>query len=114
MPTPENQNEPQEPRNTSRPDTEDVVRALASIARDADEALRLTDPTSRFVGLTAVLERLEEQRAVLASHRLLALGVLRENGASYDVIARATGLHKQRIAQLAREWNRRAQLPDEG
>lgn len=98
----------------SRPGAEEVVQAMASVARDAEEALRMVDPTSRFIGLTAVLERVEAQRAALASYRLDALGVLRENGASYDVIARSTGLHKQRIAQLAREWARRSQSSDRG
>lgn len=81
---------------------------LVTLAEDAANALAVVDPTARFVALTKVLDGIEQQRALLAGVRLEALGVLRDAGLSYDVIARSTGLHKQRIAQLSREWDRRS------
>lgn len=79
-----------------------------ALGEDAAKALSVVDPTARFVALTKVLDGIEQQRAFLAGARLEALGVLRDAGQSYDVIARSSGLHKQRIAQLSREWDRRS------
>jgi hypothetical protein len=36
---------------------------------------------------------------------------MRDDGGSYDAIARATGLHKQRIAQLVRQLKHQNREP---
>lgn len=57
---------------------------------------------TRISTVGAVLTAVDEELAALAQVRLAAVEELRAQGWSLDAIARATGLSKARVAQIAR------------
>lgn len=75
-------------------------RALSGAAAQFED---LEDPVARISAVSAVLAAVEEVLAVLAQLRIVAVHQLRADGWSLDRIARATGLSKARVAQIARD-----------
>lgn len=70
-----------------------------------EECARLAQnphPVETIRGVTSFLAAMREELERVAALRSRALEAARENGASYDLIARATGLSKARVAQLVR------------
>jgi len=85
--------------------------ALSPGAREAlrDEAKRiaaLKDPIAIVKAVGDAFAALDAELKRFANVRLSAIGALREAGWSYDRIAAATGLSKERVAQLSREASR--------
>lgn len=86
----------------------ELGRALDAVKGKVAQALGSVDLASEFRLWTEAIEALDSTLALVSDRRLDTLSRLRSEGASYDSIARATGLHKQRIAQLVRQLERRS------
>lgn len=86
----------------------ELIQALNELVRQAEQADAVEAPVEQFRAWTDVIDALDSARAVVGERRLEALALMRQEGKSYDSIARATGLHKQRIAQLVRDLARRS------
>lgn len=86
----------------------EALRAEAQRLEDVQDPLG----TVRAVGdfFAAIDHELER----IAEVRLRAVGVLREQGWSYDRIAAATGLSKGRVAQLVRDPRQPARVQAAG
>lgn len=94
-------------RSSDPPVSGRLDQALSDLSCLVEAGRHTTDAVQQFRAWTDAIEALDVAREAMAEERLTALARLRREGGSYDSIARATGLHKQRIAQLVRELKRR-------
>ena len=78
-----------------------------AISTEAGNLRKLGDPLAVIAAVGDTFAALDDAVAQIALPRLRAIAQLRRQGWSYDRIAATTELSKGRVAQLAREAQRR-------
>jgi hypothetical protein len=94
-------NAPRRRRDGSRPGSLSAVLERA-LTREAESLASIAEPIDRVQAANDFYAQLDYELEKVAKVRLEAIRELRATGWSYNRIAEATGLSKERVAQLAR------------